>query len=57
LRELRVSENIGYRSPISSRDFFGGMGRPQRRNHEKGTLKPERERQLQKIEGWVWKVR
>lgn len=29
----------------------------QRRNHAKGTLKPERERQLKKVKGWVWKAR
>ncbi|MEU9806882.1 Helicase associated domain protein [Mycobacterium sp. NPDC050853] len=29
----------------------------QRRNHAAGTLQPERERQLTKVKGWVWKAR
>jgi hypothetical protein len=29
----------------------------QRRKHAAGTLKPDREKRLRKIKGWVWKVR
>ena len=29
----------------------------QRRNHAKGTLKPDREQRLRKVKGWVWRVR
>jgi superfamily II DNA or RNA helicase len=36
---------------------LGAWVAAQRRSYAKGTLKPERERQLKKVKGWVWKLR
>lgn len=37
--------------------LLGAWVAAQRRNHAKGSLKPERQRQLVEVNGWVWKVR
>ena len=36
---------------------LGAWVAAQRRNYAKGTLKPDRERRLPKVRGWVWRLR